>query len=408
LATGLLRVLLPVAVIGVGVALAVWFMETGPKATPRPPARNAALVEVTEVQYGPQRALIEAMGTVAAAREIELRPLVSGEVLGVSPAFIPGGLFKTGDMLLKIDPADYELIVQQLATDVAKAEADERMESGSQAIARREYELLGEALEEEDLDLVLRRPQLETVRASLESARARLEKARLDLERTVIKAPFNAIVKSREVNIGSHVSETIPLATLIGTDEYWVEVSIPVNQLQWVQIPGGEIVEGALVRVYDQAAWGNGVYREGRVIRLAAGLEEQGRMARLLISVRDPLGLDAEEGGTPRLLIGSYVRVEIEGVEFESVMPVSRALIRDGDRVWIMNGEDRLDIRPVEVAFRGRDRVLIADGIEPHERLVVTDLATPVQDMPLRMQESRGAKGENSDMRVDAEMETKP
>jgi hypothetical protein len=139
------------------------------------------------------------------------------------------------------------------------------------------------------------------------------------------------------------------------------------------------------VRVYDQALWGDDVYRTGRVIRLAADLEEQGRMARLIVSVEDPLSLEPADAEKPRLLLGSYVRCEIEGIQLASVASLGRGLIRDGNSVWIMDSEDKLDIRPVEIAFRGRDRVMISGGIRAGERLVVSRLATPVQGMALRI-----------------------
>ncbi len=389
-----LRILLPLAVLAVSAAVGLWLLETKPQAKPRPKARHATLVEVRSVAFGPQATLISAMGTVQAAREVELKPQVSGEIVEISGNLVPGGHFRQGDQLLKIDPTDYRLAVRQLAGEVAKVESELQMEQGNQLVARREYELLGEAVSDEEKALMLRQPQLATLRASLEAARAKLEQAGIELQRTEIAAPFNAVVLSRGVDIGARVSESSALVTLVGTDEYWVEVSVPVSQLRWIEVPRGGAESGSLVRIYDRAAWGEGIYRQGRVIRLAAGLEEQGRMARLLVRVDDPLGLKPENAAKPAMLINAYVRVEIEGEEIASATAVERKLIREGESVWVMDAEGRLEIRPVKIAFKGSEQVLITGGLTADDRLVVSDLSAPVPGMALRLQDgSEGGPG---------------
>ena len=233
----MLGIVLPVVLLVVGTLIAFWMMKTSPKARTNPPTRSATLVESAPVKFADRAAVISAMGLVQAAKRIVLHPRVTGEVIEVNEDFVPGGTFAEGEMLLKIDPTDYDLALRQIARAVAQAEADLRVEEGSQEIARKDFELLGEMVKEKDRDLVLRKPQLETARASLESARAQLEKARVDLERTTVKAPFNAVVQSQDVNIGARVTESTPLATLVGTDTYWVEATVPVNQLKWIRIP---------------------------------------------------------------------------------------------------------------------------------------------------------------------------
>jgi len=383
MARGIFRILLPLAVIAAGAAAALWLMETGPQAKQRPKTRNATLVACRTVDYSPQQTVISGMGTVAAACTVELKPRANGEIIELNKDLVPGGHFRKGQMLLKIDPTDYHLTVRELATDVAKAESNLQLEQGNQLIAQKEYKLLGETVSEQERALMLRRPQLENLRATLEAAQTKLDQARVDLARTEIKAPFNAVVQSREVNLGARASESTVLAILVGTDAYWVEVSVPVSQLRWIQIPQTEGNQGALVRVYDTAAWGDGVFRQGRVIRLESGLEEQGRMARLLVRVADPLSLQPDSAGKPRMMIGSYVRVEIEGNAVTSAAAIEREFIRNGNSVWVMDTDGSLAIRQVEIAFRGTDRLIITGGIKPGEQLVITDLAAPVAGMLL-------------------------
>jgi len=183
------------------------------------------------------------------------------------------------------------------------------------------------------MELLLRRPQLEMAKAAVSAAEAALEKAQLDLERTVVLSPFNAMVQSKNVDLGSQVSTGTMLASLVGTDEYWVEVSVPVDELKWIDIPGYNAKSGSPVRVYYESAWGKDMFRTGTVERLMTDLEPQGRMARLLITVKDPLQLQSNPEKRHPLILGSYVRVEINGVEVPGIAKIPRAAIREGKQV---------------------------------------------------------------------------
>ncbi|MBU0678891.1 MAG: efflux transporter periplasmic adaptor subunit, partial [Verrucomicrobia bacterium] len=163
-------------------------------------------------------------------------------------------------------------------------------------------------------------------------------------------------------------------------------------QIKWIKIPVDTDDEGSRARVSNSSAWGEGVYREGRVIRLLNALEEEGRMARLLVQIDDPLSLTRLSEGFPRMILGEYVRVEIEGVEMESVAELSRSLFRDGDVLWVRDGEGRLEVRPAEILFRGQDHLYVAGNLEPGEEVVATDLSSPVAGMPLRTADSEESR----------------
>ena len=378
------RVLAPVLVLLVGGMAAVALLQSGPSAKREPSKPQARLVETRPVEIGRARTRIDAMGTVVPSKSVTLRPQVVGEIVFVSENLVPGGLFRTGDELLRIDPRDYELAILQRESEVAQALSTLRLEQGQQTIAKREFELLNESLQDDDRELVLRKPQLESVRAQLALARARLEQARLDLQRSQVLAPFNSIVESRTVDIGARVTTANTLATIVGTDSCWLEASVPVRELEWIDIPRDNAASGSRVRISNPVAWGEEAYREGRVIRLASDLEEEGRMARLLIEVDDPFTLNPENRGKPIMLMGSYVRVEIEGRQLDQVATIEREHLREGDRLWIMNSDATLEIREIDIVFRGLNEVFVADGVQAGEQLVITDLAAPVAGMPLR------------------------
>jgi RND family efflux transporter MFP subunit len=327
------------------------------------------------------------MGTVIAAKEVVLQPQVSGVIQTLHPALVPGGRIRAGAQVATIDRADYEVAVRQAGATLARAKA--QLLSAELELQRIEGLYERQATNKKELDDA--RTVHAAATADVAAAQAALEKAQLDLARTVLHAPFNCVVVSETVDVGSLVTPQTQLATLVGTDEYWVRVAVPVDQLRWVHLPRGDDDAGAPARIHQRLGAERSAQWEARVIRLLGDLEPHGRMARLLLSVPDPLGDRDATSAQPPLLIGSYVDVVIEGRELRDVFIVRRDELRDGDTVWLMNEQDRLEVRDVDVAYRGRDDVLVRGGLTSGARLITSDLPAPVPDMPLRVVEPEPA-----------------
>ncbi len=380
----LVRLVLMVGALAAGAGAAFYWVAHRPQARRMPPPVEARLVEVRPVRREARGVTVRTMGTVVPARSIELASEVGGRIVEVSADFVPGGRFQAGEQILQIDRRDFELTVAQRNSDLLKAQSSLNLEMGQQSVAQREYELLGEEVQEEDRELLLRKPQLESARAAVSAAQAALDRAELDLERTTVKAPFNATVRARHVDLGSQINRGTPLASLAGTDEYWVEASVPLDELRWIDIPGYNADQGSSARVYHTSAWGEDVFRTGRVRGLLTALEPQGRMARLLIAVRDPLDLGSASHDPRPLILDSYVRAAVEGRELPGVVEVPRTALRDEDRVWVMGRDGLLDIREVELAWTGDGKVYVSEGLSDGDLLVTSDLAAPVEGMALR------------------------
>jgi RND family efflux transporter MFP subunit len=392
LVTGGLKLLVAAAIVVTAVGAFRYQMQTSPRARRRKPPRQAKLVRVRPVEKSDCVTTVAGMGTVIPAQEVALKPQVTGKVVEISDDVIPGGVVQAGQKLVTIDHRDYEILVEQRRADVARAKKDLKVEQGNQAVAKQEYELLGEVVTEEDRELVLRQPQLAAAESALESAEAALDKAKLDLARCDIAAPFNAIVRRKHVDLGATVSLNSELVTLIGTDEAWVEVMVPITKLKWLDIPQSNGQDGADVEIYNPSIWGSGRHRIGRVIRLAGELETQGKMAKLVVAVDDPFCLKPENSGKPQLLMGSYVSAEIRGRMLTSVFAIDWSHLREKDTVWIMDDKGQLQIRPVEIAYEGPEQVYVSNGLSESEQLVVTDIAAPVAGMPLKVAQPDGDK----------------
>ena len=386
------RIIICTIIILVGIGVARYMIHNKPKVSRRPVEKIARLVEVTPLFPGSYPVRIEAMGSVIPSREIVLRVPVGGEVISMNENFAVGGRLEAGTQILRIDPTDYQLALRQKQRALTNAEYEYRIEQGRQAVARREWDqLYGDKVNTEvESALALRKPQLEKVRAEIKAARAELEQAQVNLSRTEVKAPFNALVRNKYVDIGSYVSSQEKLADLVGTDEYWVQVSLPVDRLQWVIIPEKSDGKGSGAQIYSR----NNAVLQGSVLRLMADLSPEGRMARLLISIKDPLGLHENGEKYPSLLIGEFVRVAIEGERLENVYRIPRSALRDNGFIWLAGEKNRLIIRPVTTLWRDVENVLVKDGINPGDRLVVSALSAPVEGMSLRTGREKDASVE--------------
>ncbi len=380
--------LISLAILIVGAAL-VWFVfATEPTATRGPDTtrETAMLVDITRAERADYRPTITAMGHVRAARDLTLRPRVSGQIVERAAQFTPGGMVEKGETLVRIDPADYETTLQQRRSELRQARSDLDIEQGRQNVAEQEFELLGEELEDTNKALVLRQPQLEQARAAVESAEAALRQARLNLERTRVTAPFNARVLSRDISVGTQVSAGEALGRLVGIDEYWVEATIPQRDLRWLRFDERSDETGAPVTIRNNTAWPEGQHREGRLQRLVGELNENTRLARVLITVDDPLALESGTGDKPPLLIGAFLNTRIEGRLLEDVVRLNRNHIRRNNTVWVMQ-EGKLTIREAKIAFQDDRYAYVTSGVETGDAVVTSDLATVVEGAELRTEE---------------------
>jgi RND family efflux transporter MFP subunit len=357
-----------------------WIRNTEPTAQQIETKRkSAALVETITVKrdtYAPQ---LVVLGTVQPAQDIMLSPRVRGQVTEMSPSFVPGGMVRQGDMLLQIDPDDFENAVLVRQSELEQVEADWEIEAGRHKLAEQELELLGDSISGINRALVLREPQSASLRSQLNAAKAALERAELDLERTRIIAPFDAQVLRQSVNVGSQVGPGDDLGQLVGIEQYWVIAAVPVRTLRWIQFPTDDQA-GSMVTLHNPDAWGPGLYREGRVARMIGALDEQTRLARVLITVDDPLGRNSN---LPRLILDALIEARIEGISINDVVRLDREYIHDDDKVWVMKDE-QLEVRETEIAFRDPQYAYIQSGLDSGDEVVITTLATVADGVQLR------------------------
>jgi RND family efflux transporter MFP subunit len=372
-------------VVFIGVLIAVALVSSRKPPGRERPRLGGALVEVIEAREAERRVVVEGTGTVIPRHEIVLTPQVTGKVVWVDPDLVAGGVFRKGEELVRIEPADYELAVQRAEAQVAQAEYQIEVARANASIARREWELmkesrqdlLGDANPEPDQPdpLVLHEPQLRQAEANLASARAGLETAKLNLDRTVLRAPFNCRVRRQSVSPGQLIGPTTQAAVLYGTDLAEIEVGLSISDLEWIEVPGSPATV-TLDTGEERHAW------TGRVNRTVGVLDEIGRLARVVVQVDDPFHREGGDG--PELSIGSFVTVEIEGRSLERTIPLPRAALRENSTAWVAAEDSTLQIRGIALYRLTSDEAFIADGIAPGDLVVLSPLSGAAEGMKLR------------------------
>jgi len=334
---------------------------------------------------------VTVQGEVQPRTEINIVPQVSGLITYMSPKFIEGGRFKKGDLLVRIEPAEFELRVTQARANVAQAETVITRETSEAAIARSDWEELGRS--GEPTPLTLREPQMAEAKAQLASAKARLSEAELQLARTSLYAPFTGRVTMREVDQGEFVTVGTRLGEIYATNIMDVRLPMTNEELRRAGLTLGfeasAKTAGIPVTLSADVA---GIYSEwqGRIVRTDSRFDSQARVLFAYAEVRDPFGAGASNG-TP-LAPGLFVTAAIDGQKLENIIVIPRTALRGDDKVYLAKG-DTLSIKTVTVISSNRDEAILSDGINIGDAVITSPIRGVADGMKIAVVESV-SKGE--------------
>lgn len=393
-------ILICLAILVGGILMTVLIFSTEPEAQSEGASiETAILVDVVEAEKGTYAPNIVATGTVQPVEDVVLSPLVPGQIIRRDPAFTPGGFVKKGEVLLQIDPADYRNTLELRKSELLQSETTLATEMGRQQIAEQDLQLItrdslfgSNPLSEDETQLVLRKPQLNAVKATIEAAKASVNQAQLNLERTTIRAPFDAHILSQNVTVGSQVAQGDDLGRIVGTESYWVTATVPVGRLQWLQFPESPNKKGSLVHIKNPTAWPNDSHREGYLDRQIGALDAQTRLARVLIRVNDPLATSEALEGAPKLMIGTFVEVNIKADSIPNVVRLDRDLVRSNQTAWVMK-DSLLEIRELDIILTDNRYAYIRSGLEHGDLIVSTNLSTVSDGIELRTRSDYSSAG---------------
>ena len=367
---------------GVLVGIIILVMLLG-KLKPEPPKKDAALrlpvVEVEEVALRDVQLEVQSQGTVQSHTSTTLSAEVSGKIVDVSPAFVEGGFFRQGDVLVTIDPSDYEVAVKRAEASLAGAEARYAQEVARAEQARKDWDNLNRSATPSDL--LLRKPQLAETSAAVDSAKADLEKAKRDLQRTRVTAPYDGLIKERRADLGQFVTTGSPMAVVLAVDYAEVRLPLKDQDLRFVQLPyPGSDAGGAAVELSAEIA-GQVHTWSARISRSQGVVDEKTRVVYAVARIDDPYGL--QQPGRIPLQVGTFVNASIDATTINDVYQLPPYLVKR-DQVHVVDPESKLRLRDVEVVHRDREHAYVR-GLDPSDRLAKTIVELAVDGMDIRV-----------------------
>ena len=378
------RYILPPLIVIIGIVILIGFTKSRSKPPKVTRVFPGVLVEVITAELSDRTIKVTGHGTVKPLHEINLIPQVSGKIEWVNPQFVAGGRFDAGEEILHIEQIDYQLAVDQAEAAVASTDFALKLAQANADIARKDWEIMqkshqrltGSTEQSEPDGLVLHEPQLKQAEANLASSQAVLDLTLLHLERTIIKAPYDCIVRQKHIDIGQFINAGAPAATLFSISIAEIEVGIRQQELSRLLIPGSEAI--VTLRLGE-----NFYIWDGIVVRSLGFINEHERLARVVVQVSNPYLTN--DGDKPALSVGSFVEVQIEGQKLENIYPIPRHALRDGSTVWVASFDSTLAIRNVTVSALTQDEAIVQSGIAEGDRIIVTSISGAAPGLKLRL-----------------------
>lgn len=388
----LLQFVLPVLVLALSGWLVLQIINSPPQAKRRSASPQLAEVEAVRLQTTDYQVVIQSQGIVQARTETTLMPELNGRIVALSDNFENGGFFKQGSVLVQIDPRDYKIAVTIAEAELARAKASLAEEQARAQVAKRDWQQLKRQTKTAN-PLVLRKPQVAAARASVAAAQAQLARAKLNLERTHILAPYTGRVLEQNVGLGQYVAPGTVLARIYAVD--YVEIRLPLSnrQLAFLNLPEhylGENVDNNTTTGYASspvtvsAQIGATDYQwQGRIDRVEGAIDAQSRQLFVVARVDAPYAKPQDV--RPPLRLGQFVNAQIRARLLRNVFVLPRAALREGDQVLLVDAQNQLQARQITVIWGDAESVVVSEGLQAGDSLVVTPLSIAAEGTPVNV-----------------------
>jgi len=362
--------MLPAAVLAGAYGVATLIRISGPEVDVIAPQPQSTIVRVVTAQAETVQLTVDSQGEVSAENSIDLISELAGKVEEVNPAFVTGGYFSAGDVLVKIDPTDYQLA--KIRAEAAVAEAQEELE-----IERSEAKLAAQGL------FPMMEAKVASAQARVQSAKAELAQADVDLARTRVRAPFDGRVLFTQADLGQYVSKGASLARVFSTGRAEIRLPVTDQQLRFLQNPFGSGRDGGGLNTpvtLRATVAGQPAQWQGYLDRMDGAVDDDSRVWYAVAYVDDPYGLNNPEQLAP-LVVGLFVEAEIAGRLVDNVFRLPRSALRNEDQVLIVDSDNRLRQRRVDVIRTDFSSVYVASGIDEGARVCVSPIETFVDGL---------------------------
>lgn len=386
-----LRFPLLILVIGGSIfALLLWMGKSPPKTET---VYHGPLVKAVHIPQETTRIVVDGQGTVRPGAQIDVVPQVMGTVAWKAKNLEPGGYFQKGDVLFRIEQADYKLALKQTEARVAQAKYQLDLMQQEADLARQEWEELQKTKTlktPEPNALVFQLPQLRATQAAYDAAQAQMEEAQLHLKRTEVRAPFNGRVGNIFLDVGQFVSPGKSVGLFYSIESAEIVIPVPNEDLAWFDLgilktqAESTFPEATVIGHFagKQHTW------QGHLTRTEATLDPQSRLAHLIVEVPDPYHIDDPE--YQPLMAGLYVTVHIQGKTLSGVRRLPRVALRENNEVWAVGPDQILRVRKANILRDQQDGLLTYIDLAENEKVIVSQISGITDGMRVRI-----AEGEN-------------
>ena len=339
------------------------------------------LVDVIELKTSTQSFAIQSQGTVRPRTETILSAEVSGSVVSISPKLIAGGVFRKDEVLMRIDPTNYTVAVHR-----AEALLEQRQIEFDGATKLRSQGYRAES-------------EYASAKAALAAARADVVGARRNLERTYIRLPYEGMVLSKEADLGQFVNPGTRLGITFATDYAEIRLALTDQDLAFVDIPDPREVtrsggaDGPSVKL-TAVQKGRLTEWDAQIVRSEGVVDEKSRVTYAVARVVDPYRLHS---AGPSLPIGTFVAASIAGSNAVDVIPVPRGALRGADQVLVVNDDNKIEIRTVDVLRADANYAYLRSGVSAGERITTTAIEAPTNGMSVRTEAEDNGDSSASD-----------
>lgn len=374
-----LRYTLPLGIIllSVAVVLAMVAISKGKRPERKDTLAKALLVDTIPVRVQALNLVVESQGTVLPRTETIVSSEVSGKVVNVSEHFVAGGFFRKGDVLLRIDPSDYDAALKRAEANLAAMQAQYADQKARSDQALKDWQNLGRT--GEPSDLTLRKPQLAEAQAGVKSAEADVQKAQRDLERTAIRAPYDGLVRSKQTDIGQYLAPGTTLGVIFAIDTAEIRLPLAISDLQFLNLPTATAAANDERTPVTLSAEGTGLRGQwqAEIVRTEGVIDQNSRVIYAVAQVIDPYAV-LGQSQQPELRMGTFVRAEIEGIWLENIVMLPRPALKEGNTVLVVSPENELEIRNVDIIRAEPRTIYVKGGLKDGELVVITAIEAPI------------------------------
>jgi len=372
-----IKAIITIAVLLAAVAAAAGIIMSRPMPEQLTVSETTSAIRAVTVAKESMRLMIRSEGTVTPKTQTDLIPEIKGRVTWISPNLVVGGYFSKGDLLVSIDAADYEAKSGLAQAQLLRAEAE--LEHKSFEFKRLQTLIQDNLVSQSNLENAARAHKI--AKANVIESKINLAQAERNLTRTKITAPFEGMVRSEAIDIGQFVQQGAPIAAIYASNA--VEVRLPIVNAQLAYLDAASLQRGELdpatapmIRITAFYA-GSPFVWQGQLARTEGEIDAQSRMITAVARINQ----DTQSTDVPPLQVGAFVAAEIQGQYLDDIVRLPRAALRPNSQVLIIDGDNRLRFRAVNVLRLENDYVIIDSGLENGELVNLSPIQTVVDGM---------------------------